>query len=271
VFPNGIPIHSSDKAMDALLETSPTDDALKSGRFPMDTFNLWNDLVQKYSRCDLTYPSDKLLAMAGIAKLFQGATNDRYVAGLWSSHVLTMMDWRVYDPRPRQSSEYRAPSWSWASVDGPIRMHGRSGGDEFLVELLNAEVTTKLPDEMSTVLGGFVMLKGRLIAAVLQHVNPPFATFLTEFSQFSVQIHPDTLDIELTENRCIKYVPFKLSYLYEENRERNPYVVCLMLEEADRAPDCQIQYRRIGCFKFYGQDKIDSFCLKAEMQAFKVL
>ena len=74
----------------------------------LDTFSLWNDLVQKYSRCDLTYPSDKLLAMAGVAKLFQGAINEKYLAGLWSSHVLTMMDWRVYDPRPRQSTQYRA-------------------------------------------------------------------------------------------------------------------------------------------------------------------
>ena len=271
VFPNGIPIHWSDKAMDALLETSPADDPIKSGRFPMDTFSLWNDLVQKYSRCDLTYPSDKLLAMAGVAKLFQGAINEKYVAGLWSSHVLTMMDWRVYDPRPRQSTKYRAPSWSWASVDGPIRMCGLSAGAEFLVELLNAEVTTKLPDEMSTVLEGFVMLKGRLIAAVFQHVNPPFATFLTEFSQFSVQIHPDTTDIKLAENGYIRYVPFKLSYQYGENRERTPCVICLMLEEANRAPDSQIQYRRIGCFNFYGQDKINSFCFEAEIQVFKVL
>jgi len=271
VFPNGIPTHWSDKAMDALLEISPTDDAAKSGRLPMNTFNLWRNLVEKYSRCDLTYPSDKLLAIAGVAKLFQGVTNDKYVAGIWSSHVLTMMDWRVYDPRPRQSSEYRAPSWSWASVDGPVRMHGPSFGDESLVVLLNAEVTTKLPDEMSTVLDGFIMLKGRLIEAVIQHVNPPFATFLTEFSHFSVQIHPDTSDIELAENGSIKYVPFKLSFRYDENREREPYVVCLILEEADRAPDDQIQYRRIGGFNFYGQDKIDSFCLKAEMQTFKVL
>ena len=78
-------------------------------------------------------------------------------------------------------------------------MRGPSTGAEFLVELLNSEVTTKLPDEMSTVLGGFVMLKGRLIAAIVQHVNPPFATFFTEFSQFSVQIHPDTSDIKLAE------------------------------------------------------------------------
>lgn len=271
VFPNGIPMHWSSKSIDALLETSPSDAARKSGRFSRDKFNLWNDLVEKYSRCDLTYPSDKLLALAGIAKLFQGATSDSYIAGLWRSQVLAMMDWRVYDPRPRQSSEYRAPSWSWASVDGPVTIRGLITGDEFLVELLKAEVTTKLPDEMSAVLGGFVTLKGRLIAAVLQHYNPPFVVLLTEFGKFSVQIHPDTSDIELADNRCLNYVPFSLSYQSGEDGEKTPCVASLILEEVYHLSESEPQYRRIGHFNSRAQDEINSFCLKAEMQTFKVL
>jgi hypothetical protein len=68
----------------------------------------------------LTVTSDRLIALAGIAKLMGQALNDEYCAGLWQRNLAVDLCWfppntRGLKPRP---SGYRAPSWSWASLDG---------------------------------------------------------------------------------------------------------------------------------------------------------
>ncbi|KAI0630043.1 heterokaryon incompatibility protein-domain-containing protein, partial [Trametes polyzona] len=89
----------------------------------------WWEFVQAYSRRSLSYPSDKLVAFAGLAEEFHQQkvtrlTGADYLAGLWRDTLLRDLLWFVdhaFKPfpstRPRQ---YRAPSWSWAAVDGAI-------------------------------------------------------------------------------------------------------------------------------------------------------
>lgn len=97
----------------------------------------WIGLVQDYSRRKFTVPLDKLPALSGLARIVAERTNDRYFAGLWASHIYEDLFWRVYvqeetfiDSVPlkgevigeaRKPAEYRAPSWSWASIDAPVR------------------------------------------------------------------------------------------------------------------------------------------------------
>lgn len=78
----------------------------------------WLSLVTRYSRCDLTYPGDKLVALAGIARSIGDRTHDQYFAGLWGKFFEAELCWKVLGPRPKPL--YRAPSWSWAAVDGDI-------------------------------------------------------------------------------------------------------------------------------------------------------
>lgn len=42
----------------------------------------WRNIIQLYSRTRLTYSKDKLVALSGVARQFQSATGDQYVAGL---------------------------------------------------------------------------------------------------------------------------------------------------------------------------------------------
>lgn len=111
-FPNEIPLHDSFKSLHRLLETPKDKDSLACGQMPYQYIDLWIDLVASYSRCQLTRPSDKLFAFAGIAKPFQEITGDIYLAGMWKSRILDLLDWYIYEPTARLSSEYRAPSWS---------------------------------------------------------------------------------------------------------------------------------------------------------------
>jgi hypothetical protein len=92
---------------------------------------LWFEVVRYYSQGKLTKPSDKLVALSGVAERVQEATKLRYLAGLWKETLPLDLLWYVVRPYDRgitnyeRPSEYRAPTWSWASVDGEIRTLNR--------------------------------------------------------------------------------------------------------------------------------------------------
>ena len=85
----------------------------------------WGDYVTHYSKLGLSYPSDKLMALASIAKVHQIGTlpsDEEYVAGIHSFYLPKGLCWK---PVPQQTSArkvtaWRAPSWSWASTDAVI-------------------------------------------------------------------------------------------------------------------------------------------------------
>ncbi|KAK4120559.1 HET-domain-containing protein, partial [Parathielavia appendiculata] len=92
----------------------------KPGATPLD----WFRVVERYSACELTQPWDKLVAISGIAKhVQQGSGGVRYLAGLWSDRAAKGLLWLRRGPVLKRDPAWagRAPSWSWASVDGPVR------------------------------------------------------------------------------------------------------------------------------------------------------
>ncbi|KAK3986801.1 heterokaryon incompatibility protein-domain-containing protein [Cladorrhinum sp. PSN332] len=82
----------------------------------------WFGCIEMYSGRELTFPSDKLPAVAGLAAIFELALPGagQYLAGLWSGHIVQCLAWYI-----RSSSDipwlqrhvFRAPSWSWATND----------------------------------------------------------------------------------------------------------------------------------------------------------
>jgi hypothetical protein len=115
----------------------------------------WLSHIQSYSHRNLTKDTDKLPALSGLATLIANRTGDEYFAGLWRNHAIEDMHWRVYtqeevrqgvmtmeadgftlfypDTRGMKCvygpklydvvipASYRAPSWSWASLDTNIK------------------------------------------------------------------------------------------------------------------------------------------------------
>jgi hypothetical protein len=104
------------------------------------TGKIWSELVSGYSERKLTFKSDRLLAISAIAQQIQHLTDDEYLAGHWRSNLLSSLLWYCYAdasppsrrtlPRPqglesldiKTHSNYVAPSWSWASIVGKIKM-----------------------------------------------------------------------------------------------------------------------------------------------------
>lgn len=101
----------------------------------------WYQSIMMYSRRYLTYASDKLPALSGLASHFyrpQAATGGNYLAGLWENDFPRCMLWCNGESPSLASSnqdyaisstiqvlcratQYRAPSFSWAAYDGPIQ------------------------------------------------------------------------------------------------------------------------------------------------------
>ncbi|KAK0614479.1 heterokaryon incompatibility protein-domain-containing protein, partial [Immersiella caudata] len=89
---------------------------------PEEGHRAWFDLVEHYTRCDLTEDEDKLPAIGGLARML--SPEDRlgeYVAGIWGGALLRGLLWRVEDTgKTRRPEKYVAPSWSWASLVGQV-------------------------------------------------------------------------------------------------------------------------------------------------------
>lgn len=90
-------------------------------------YHVWNDILESYARCALTNPSDKFVAISGVAKDFAKMIGDEYLAGLWRRNFINGLLW-ASTPTYRdmdgwlpavRPEVYRAPSWSWASLDAP--------------------------------------------------------------------------------------------------------------------------------------------------------
>ena len=85
----------------------------------IDSIRIWHDMVEAYTARQLTAPSDKLPAISAIAQELAPRIGSHYLAGLWKRALAHELLWKVDQPL-RRPAEWRAPTWSWASVDGII-------------------------------------------------------------------------------------------------------------------------------------------------------
>lgn len=93
----------------------------------------WLNVVVNYTERKLTYPEDKLAAVAGLARYVRDkGLESRYLAGHWvDKWFVESLTWyranRDVDELPRpevadgMKSSYIAPSWSWASIIGRVK------------------------------------------------------------------------------------------------------------------------------------------------------
>jgi hypothetical protein len=83
----------------------------------------WDQLVRTYTLRRFKDPNDRLGALAGIVTELSSLWNDKYYAGLWEHGMLSQLGWRLDDSDVDYDGKWgrlEAPSWSWASVDGPV-------------------------------------------------------------------------------------------------------------------------------------------------------
>lgn len=90
-----------------------------------DNVSQWSEIVENYSRRSLTLARDKLVAISALARILAPVYGSDYIAGMWKIDLLRLLLWQATNPSqavPRDPATiYRAPSWSWASVDCSVK------------------------------------------------------------------------------------------------------------------------------------------------------
>ncbi|KAJ4022736.1 hypothetical protein NW752_000055 [Fusarium irregulare] len=100
------------------------------GRNVIFSQSLWWDLIKQYAGTGLAYEAkDRVIAFSGMPKMFRQAhqIQDEYVAGMWRRDLPQALLWyRFCGGKTSRSKEYKAPSWSWMSIDGPFELKDHS-------------------------------------------------------------------------------------------------------------------------------------------------
>ena len=143
----------------------------------------WASLVEEYTKLRLTYISDRLPAISGLAASMYEAQPGRYLAGLWSDTIFQDMTWRALSAE-EPITPWQAPSWSWASVRSEITYEAREKGWMPSVirrsppqrpipeaQLLEVDIVSKGPNEMGPLLAASLKVRGELFPAHLKSLS----------------------------------------------------------------------------------------------------
>lgn len=85
-------------------------------------YTLWYQVINEYTPRSLTFESDRLLAIAGLAQSLSRVLNDEYIAGIWRGDLLIGLQWMGGISNSSagylsRTNPRRAPTWSWASIN----------------------------------------------------------------------------------------------------------------------------------------------------------
>ncbi|KAL9117158.1 MAG: hypothetical protein Q9187_006309 [Circinaria calcarea] len=185
-----------------------------------DEYDIWHNIVKQYTKCALTMDGDKLVAISGIAKIFQSKLQDEYLAGLWRRILLPDLLWcadRVENEEkgraPRRPNSYRAPSWSWASIDGVIQPFGHSSKFDYekeaMATILDAKTSPVSEDPTGQVIGGMIRLRGVLYPEGLEieHTNSRFGSIFDAHDNYITRLNYDVRPNLPTQTRTIYCLP----------------------------------------------------------------
>lgn len=156
-------------------------------------YQVWAAILESYVRCALTNPNDKFVAISGVVKDFAKAIDDEYMAGLWRGNFVNGLlwtamaeddvEWNVVPAiRPDQ---YRAPSWSWASLDAPSMKayhHWESQLFDDYVEISDVHIEPKGNDPTGELRHACLHLSGPLVK--LRRRQPEYFNDFEHFGRF---------------------------------------------------------------------------------------
>jgi hypothetical protein len=83
-------------------------------------YRYWYRVLAVYSCRDLSYDSNKITGISGIADLMARNVQDRLVHGLWMKDIARGLLWSLRVDTQTRRTTLRAPPWSWASCHGGI-------------------------------------------------------------------------------------------------------------------------------------------------------
>ena len=147
---------------------------------------LWPSLVIGYTKLNLSRPDeDKLAAIGGVAESVAevlrsykdsaenvGYDPGQYIAGMFREDLLSQLGWEAIEAG-RRTNAWRAPSWSWACLDVPVRFDQSLGEDMVKLEDTRLELVD-VSNPYGTLRAASLTLRGRIVrigSARISHSN----------------------------------------------------------------------------------------------------
>jgi hypothetical protein len=217
----------------------------------------WQRVVSTYSSANLTMSRDKLPALAGIAQQFGKYKHCEYLAGVWKDKTFdAQLCWCIFGHRPRPA--WRAPSWSWVSVDGYASFHayepaGLRSPRLICARTLGASVTRVSEAEFGEVSDGWVritcsyVLSGRTKGISGQ---PTLEFYLNDLPCHPALTRLDCRDdLDARDSGLIYVLPFiatSVDPVQSVRPTQHEDIRGLILQQTGRVLG---QFRRIGFFR----------------------
>ncbi|KAF2669449.1 HET-domain-containing protein [Microthyrium microscopicum] len=224
-----------------------------------DIHQHWREVVQEYSRTLLSYSTDRLPAIAGLAQEFHRDIPGRYLAGLWENALLGDLIWYVVGRQPGKIRPLTfAPTWSWASANCWIYYPTISTKtNEYMCEILDVEIE---PQDKANPKGklnyGKLRIRGNLIRADVDYSDDGNLEFIPSISvgkEGSAKWSFPKLDLKCDYNWSAhgddqlqdntEVFILMLFFSNEPNADFHQYCYALVLQCADMNLQ---EYKRIG-------------------------
>jgi hypothetical protein len=219
----------------------------------------WFQIISSYSKANLTYWEDRLVALAGVVRLFENVLDDKFYAGIWRKNLVFRLAWNVdYDTqgtslqsvlRPGQPDANKFPSWSWlllvkTSISPPHLNEENfwtNGAVSELASVLDVKLISTKADNTLQMSGGHIRLHCILTEVTIKCIRGRYwEIYLNdkkiEFSNLRLDLEQGTKDIH-----CF-YLP-----LYDNLTDKRTHGIIVQSTNAAVG-----EYQRIGCKDIHG-------------------
>jgi hypothetical protein len=215
--------------------------------YPIEKLHLkWQEMIEEFTWLQLSHEEDRLPALSGLAQQYQRQLKSEYLAGLWKENLVADLMWYAYPSCGKDAQRYstkrprkwRAPSWSWASVEGPIcfsrfcptaDMETSTESVIPWIEIVSAGCSASSLDPLGMVGKGQLVIKGRGRPAYLRHREKDAGHESRHFTVKHTGISSVYVRSNFTVDRQEAYVDYDLigQGLMESNSDMSIY--CLYL------------------------------------------
>lgn len=197
----------------------------------------WKTSVAQYTASNLSYATDRLKAIWGVAKVVREELGEQYGQGFWKNRLHLQLAWQVIgmngNSRNTITVEKRmelGPSWSWAWTNAPVKLQDRlepfqemepryarnHSGGELKLQLAEDRYGLKGVTE-PVLISRRIAVRERLIPAILVEKcnvhsgdTQYFASLQTDddddfergMGSPRIQVFPDTLSLKSEERSC---------------------------------------------------------------------
>ncbi|KAH7110071.1 heterokaryon incompatibility protein-domain-containing protein [Dendryphion nanum] len=240
---------------------------------------LWQRTAQAYSNLSLSFLDDKFPAIGGLAKRL-AQPGSRYCAGLWYESLVDDLLWWVSlgnEAKLERKSSWRAPTWSWANIDGGVRYSDKTSYDwevppdtyPYRAEVVNCVTQPKGVDEFGELTSATLQLRGYFAVVKWQETVLGLADNFLRFPNHDANVQ---FQADLPRETVCK------------EEEKDPEFVCLLLREGPRRHEslvlkrsnCEKEvYERVGVlmndYHFQGPNASRSTMFSSNMKVFTIV